>query len=333
MAGLVPAISIRLQSRMTRRAQLILVIIAFAFTTSAKAEFPDHPIRMIVPQAAGSATDTLTRVLASALADELHQQVVVDDRPGGALTLGLDLTAKSPPDGYTLCMGPIGALAITRHLVVPLDIARDFQPIALTARGQLLLAVSPATPFHSVPELIDYAKQNPGKLLNASSSNGSPGHVGGELFKFMTGTDIVHVPYKGGAPAINDLMAGRVQLMFESFNSIAPFARSGAVRVAVSGDHRSPGFPDLPTIAEAGVAGYSAPTWAGVIAPKGLPPPVVEKLNVAINRAIRSQSVRQFYANVGDEPAGGTPEEFAALIAADSQKWAEVIKRAGIRLE
>ena len=222
MAGLVPAISIRLQSRMTRRAQLILVIIAFAFTTSAKAEFPDHPIRMIVPQAAGSATDTLTRVLASALADELHQQVVVDDRPGGALTLGLDLTAKSPPDGYTLCMGPIGALAITRHLVVPLDIARDFQPIALTARGQFLLAVSPATPFHSVPELIDYAKQNPGKLLNASSSNGSPGHVGGELFKFMTGTDIVHVPYKGGAPAINDLMAGRVQLMFESLNSIAP---------------------------------------------------------------------------------------------------------------
>ena len=161
-------------------------------------------------------------MLASALADELHQQVVVDDRPGGALTLGLDLTAKSPPDGYTLCMGPIGALAITRHLVVPLDIARDFQPIALTARGQLLLAVSPATPFHSVPELIDYAKQNPGKLLNASSSNGSPGHVGGELFKFMTGTDIVHVPYKGGAPAINDLMAGRVQLMFESLNSIAP---------------------------------------------------------------------------------------------------------------
>jgi tripartite-type tricarboxylate transporter receptor subunit TctC len=233
-------------------------------------------------------------------------------------------------------MGPIGALAITRHLVVPLpyDIARDFQPATLVSRSQLLLAVSPTTPFHSVAELVDYAKQNPGKLLNASSSNGSPGHVGGELFKFMTGTDIVHVPYKGGAPAINDLMAGRVQLMFESFNSIAPFARSGAVRaLAVSGDHRSPGFPDLPTIAEAGVAGYSAPTWAGVIAPKRLPPPVLEKLNAAINRAIRSQGVRQFYANVGDEPAGGSPEEFAALIAADSQKWGEVIKRAGIRLE
>jgi len=320
---------------MHRRTLLVLLSL-FAFADAAFAQYPDHPIRMIVPQAAGSATDTLTRVLASALADELHQQVVVDDRPGGALTLGLDLTAKSPPDGYTLCMGPIGALAITRHLVVPLpyDIARDFQPIALVSRGQLLLAVSPATPFHSVPELIAYAKDNPGKLLNASSSNGSPGHVGGELFKFMTGTDIVHVPYKGGAPAINDLMAGRVQLMFESLNSIASFARSGAVRaLAVTGDHRSTAFPDLPTVAEAGVPGYSAATWSGVIAPAGVPRPIVDRLNAGINRALQSPGMRQFYATIGDEPAGGTPEEFAALIAADSAKWGEVIKRAGIRLE
>ena len=161
-----------------RRAQLLLPFVACAFADPAAAEYPDHPIRMIVPQAAGSSTDTVTRVLAAALSDELHQQVVVDDRPGGALTLGLDLTSKSPPDGYTLCMGPIGALAITRYLVVPLpyDVQRDFQPIALVARGQLLLAVSPVSPFHSVPELIAYAKANPGKLLNASSSNGSPGH-------------------------------------------------------------------------------------------------------------------------------------------------------------
>ncbi len=322
---------------MHRSALLVLLILSpLAFANSAAAEYPDHPIRMIVPQAAGSATDTITRVLASALSDELHQQIVIDDRPGGALTLGLDLTAKSPPDGYTLCMGPIGALAITRHLVVPLpyDIARDFQPLALVARGQLVLAVSPTTSFQSVPELIAYAKANPGKLLNASSSNGSPGHVGGELFKFMTGTEIVHVPYKGGAPAINDLMAGRVQLMFESLNSMAPFARSGAVRaLAVSGDHRSPAFPDLPTVAEAGVPGYSAPTWTGVIAPAGVPRPIVDRLNAAINHALNSPAMVQFYARIGDEPAGGTPEEFAALIASDSQKWGEVIKRAGIRLE
>ncbi|MGC2122863.1 MAG: tripartite tricarboxylate transporter substrate-binding protein, partial [Xanthobacteraceae bacterium] len=223
-----------------RRLQMMLILLACTVATGAHAQFPDRPIHLIVPQAAGSATDTVARILAAPLTQELGQQIIVDDRPGGALTVGLDLTAKAAPDGYTLCMGPIGALAISPHLVkaLPYDIARDFQPIALVTRGQLLLAVSPTTPFHSVEELIAYAKQNPGKLLNASSSNGSPGHVGGELFKFMTGTDIVHVPYKGGAPAINDLIAGRVQLMFESLNSIAPFARSGAVRaLAVTGDH------------------------------------------------------------------------------------------------
>lgn len=319
-----------------RRLRSIVVLLTCLFATGAAAEYPDHPIRMIVPQAAGSSTDTLTRALAAALSTELGQQVVVDDRPGGALTVGLDLTAKSPPDGYTLCMGPIGALAITRHMVVPLpyDIERDFQPIALVSRGHLLLAVSPTTPFHSVKELIDYAKQNPGKLLNASSSNGSPGHVGGELFKFMTGTDIVHVPYKGGALAITDLIAGRVQLMFESLNSIAPFAHSGQVRaLAVSGDHRSAAFPELPTIAEAGVPGYSAPTWSGVIAPAGVPRPIVDKLNAAVNRAIHSPAMTAYYTNIGDEAAGGTPEEFAATIAADSKKWGDVIKRAGIKLE
>jgi tripartite-type tricarboxylate transporter receptor subunit TctC len=319
-----------------RRLKPILVFLAFAVAPPAAAQYPDRPIHLIVPQAAGSATDTVARILAAPLTQDIGQQIVVDDRPGGALTVGLDLTAKAPPDGYTLCLGPIGALAISPHLVkdLPYDVARDFQPIALVLRGQLLLAVSPITPFQSVQELIDYARQNPGKLLNASSSNGSPGHVGGELFKFMTGTDIVHVPYKGGAPAINDLIAGRVQLMFESLNSIAPFARSGAVRpLAVTGDHRSPAFPLLPTVAEAGVPGYSAPTWAGVIAPAGVPRPIVDKLNAAINRAIQSGEFRARFAAIGEEPAGGTPDEFAALIASDFKKWGEVIQRAGIKFE
>jgi tripartite-type tricarboxylate transporter receptor subunit TctC len=266
----------------------------------------------------------------------MGQQIVVDDRPGGALTVGLDVVAKSPPDGYTLCMAPIGALTMAPHLVahLPYDIAHDFQPIVVVEYSQLLLAVSPKTPFHSVKELIAYAKANPGKLLNASSSNGSPGHVAGELFKFMTGTDIVHVPYKGGAPAIEDLMAGRVQLMFEALNSIAPFAKSGQVRaLAVSGDHRSPAFPDLPTIAEAGVPGYSAPGWVGVVAPAGLPRPILDSLNASANRAIRSPAFATWNAKTGNEPGGGTPEAFAALIASDSKKWGEVIKRAGIRME
>jgi tripartite-type tricarboxylate transporter receptor subunit TctC len=319
-----------------RAARLALLVIACAFATSAAAQYPDRPIRFIVPQAAGSATDTVARILAAELGKELGQQVVVDDRPGGALTIGLDLTAKSAPDGYTICMGPIGALAITRHMVakLPYDIERDFQPIALATRGHLLLAVSPTTPFKSVRELIDYAKAHPGKLFNASSSNGSPGHVGGELFKYMSGTEIVHVPYRGGAAAINDLIAGRVQLMFESLNSIAPHARSGAVRaLAVSGERRSPGFPELPTVAEAGVPGYAAPTWSGVIAPAGVPRPIVERLNAAINAAIASQAFKDRFAMIGDEPAGGTPEEFAALIRADSAKWAEVVRRSGARLD
>ena len=312
---------------------LIALILIGSLTTASAAGYPDHPIRLIVPQAAGSATDNTARILAAELTKELGQLVIVDDRPGGALTLGLDLVAKSAPDGYTLGMGPIGALAITRHIVkkLPYDIERDFQPIALTTRGHLLLAVSPKLPVKSIQELIAYAKANPGKLTNASSSNGSPGHVGGELFKFMTGTKIVHVPYRGGALAIQDLMAGRVDIMFESLQSIAPSARAGLVRpLGVSGATRSPAFPDLPTIGEA-VPGYLAPTWTGVIAPAGVPRPIVDKLNAAINQAIKSEAFKEKFAKIGDEPGGGTPEDFAATIRADSAKWGDVIKRAGIK--
>jgi tripartite-type tricarboxylate transporter receptor subunit TctC len=307
-----------------------------ALASAAAAEYPDKPLRLIAPQAAGSATDTVARILGAELSKELAQQVVIDNRPGGALTLGLDLTAKSDPDGYTICMGPIGALAITRHMVakLPYDIERDFQPVALVTRGHLLLAVSPALPLNSVADVIAEAKRKPGKLLNASSSNGSPGHVGGELFKYMSGTDIVHVPYRGGAAATNDLIAGRVHLMFESLNSIAPHARAGTVRaLAVSGARRSPGFPELPTVAEAGVPGYEAPTWSGVIAPAAVSRPIIDKLNAAINQAIQSQTFKDRFAAIGDEPAGGSPEEFAELIAKDSAKWAEVVRRSGARLD
>jgi len=318
-----------------RQLAFIAFILACMAGAAMAADYPDHPIRLIVPQAAGSATDTTARILAAELSKELGQLVIVDDRPGGALTLGLDLVAKSPRDGYTIGMGPIGALAITRHMVakLPYEIERDFELIALTTRGHLLLAVSPTLPVTSVKELIAYAKKNPGKLTNASSSNGSPGHVGGELFKFMTGTKIEHVPYRGGALAINDLIAGHVDLMFESLQSIAPFARAGKVRaLGVSGAARSPAFPDLPTIGES-VPGYLAPTWTGVIAPAGVPRPIVDKLNAAINQAIKSDSFKEKFAKIGDEPGDGTPEEFAATIRTGSAKWGDVIKRAGIKIE
>ena len=210
-----------------RRIAVVALLLA-ALAAPAAAEFPDKPVRLIVPQAPGSATDTVARILGA----ELSRSWANSHR-GQSSGRGADHRARRHGEIRSrrlhVCMGPIGALAITRHMVakLPYDIERDFQPIALVARGHMLLAAAPDAPFKTIPELIAYAKNNPGKLSNASSSNGSPGHVGGELFKFMTGTDIVHIPYRGGAPAINDLIAGRVQLMFESLNSIAPHARSG----------------------------------------------------------------------------------------------------------
>lgn len=316
---------------------LLGVALIAVLPLAARAEYPDHPIRLIVPQAAGSATDTVARILAAELSPQLGgQTIIVEDRPGGALTIGIDIVAKAPPDGYTIGVGPIGALAITRHILpkLPYDIERDLQPIALIARGHLMLAVSPKSDFHSVQELVAYAKAHPGKLTNASSSNGSPGHVGAELFKFMTGTQIQHVPYRGGAAAINDLIAGRVDLMFESLNSMSPHIKSGSLRgLAVTGDSRSAAFPDVPTVAEAGVPGYSAPTWSGVIGPAGMPRAVVDKLNAAVNRAIRTPAFMARFAAIGDDPAGGTPEDFAAVIAKDSAKWKHVVERAGVKLE
>jgi tripartite-type tricarboxylate transporter receptor subunit TctC len=289
-----------------------------------------------VPQAAGSATDNVARVVAPEMAKQLGQPVVVDNRPGGALTIGIDAVAKSAPDGYTIGMGPVGALAITRHMVqkLPYDIERDLQPVALISTGYMLLAASPKAPFTTVRELIAYAKAHPGKLSNASSSNGSPGHVSGELFKYMTGTDIVHVPYKGGAPAIADLIAGNVELMFESTNSIAPHVRAGRVRaLAVTGARRAHSLPEVPTMIEAGVPGYEVNAWTGVIAPAGLPRPVLERLNAVVNATINEPATRARLAAMGSEGGGGTPEEFAALIRRDSAKWAEVVRRSGARID
>jgi tripartite-type tricarboxylate transporter receptor subunit TctC len=307
-----------------------------AFFGAAAAEYPERPIRMVVPQAAGSATDNVARLLAPELGKQLGANIVVENRPGGALTIGIDAVAKAAPDGYTIGQGPVGALAITRHMVakLPYDIERDLQPVAVVTTGYMLLAVSPKSEFHSVAQLVDFAKKNPGKLSNASSSNGSPGHVSGELFKHMTGTDIVHIPYKGGAPAIADLIAGNVQLMFESTNSIAPHVRSGRVRaLAVTGKKRSLSLPDVPTLEEAGVPGYEVNAWSGVIAPAGLPRPILDKLNKAINAAIVAPGTKERFAQLGSEGGGGTPEEFAALIRRDSAKWAEVVRRSGAKID
>src|SRR4051812_3428439 len=313
-----------------------LSLLALLVALPAAADYPERPIRFVVPQAPGSATDNVARLVAPELARQLGQSVVVDNRPGGALTIGIDAVAKSTPDGYTIGMGPVGALAITRHMVekLPYDIERDLQPVALVSTGYMLLAASPKAPFATVRELIAYAKANPGKLSNASSSNGSPGHVSGELFKYMTGTEIVHVPYKGGAPAIADLIAGNVQLMFESTNSIAPHVKAGRVRaLAVTGMQRAHSLPEVPTMMEAGVPGYEVTAWTGVIAPAGLPRPILERLNAAVNRTIVDPTTKERLEQLGSEGGGGTPEEFGALIRKDSAKWAEVIRKSGAKID
>jgi tripartite-type tricarboxylate transporter receptor subunit TctC len=315
----------------------VAVVAALVACAATAADYPLRPIRMIVPQAPGSASDTVARLLAAELTPQLKQQVVVDNRPGGALMIGMEMTARAAPDGYTIGYGPIGALAISPNIVrgiVNIDVQKDLQPISQTTTGHMLLAASPTTSFKSVREVIDYAKQNPGKLSNASSGNGTPGHVGFELFKYMTGTNIVHVPYKGGAAGITDLISGQMQLMMESLNSITPFAKSGRVRgLAVSGATRSAALPELPTIAEAGVPGYEATTWTGIVAPVGVPRPIVAKLNAAINKVIATQSLREKFAQIGSESAGGTPEQFGELIRKESAKWGEVVKRSGAKVD
>jgi tripartite-type tricarboxylate transporter receptor subunit TctC len=314
-----------------------LVLLACLFCCVATAQnYPARPIRMIVPQAPGSASDTVARIIAAELTARLKQQVVVDNRPGGALLLGLDLTSKAPPDGYTIGYAMIGALAISPNVVAkpPLNVLKDLQPIAQTTTGQMLLATTPSSPFKGVQDVVSYAKQNPDKLNYASSGNGTPGHVGFELFKFMTGTTIAHVPYKGGAAGITDLMAGRVQLMLESTNSITPYAKSGRVRgLAVSGPKRSEALPDLPTMVEAGVPGYEATTWTGMVAPVGLPKAIITRLNAEVQAMVASPSYREKVTAIGSEPMSGTPEQFAEFIRKESAKWADVIKRSGAKID
>ena len=312
-----------------------LIALTVFTVTAASAQWPNRPVRVINPFPAGGGVDTFARPIAAKLSLALGQSFYVENMGGAGGTVGAAAAAKAPADGYTIFMGAIHhSIAESMYAKLPYNIEKDFQPIALIVHGHLMLAVSPKSDIKSVKELIEKAKASPGKLTNASSSNGSPGHVGGELFKFMTGTQIQHVPYRGGAPAINALVAGHVDLMFESLNGISSAAKSGQVRgLAVSGDKRSLAFPDLPTIDEAGVKGYSAPTWTSLVGPAGLPQPIVEKLNAAVNRAIRSEGFKTRFAAIGDEPAGGTPKDLADTIARDSAKWKSVVERSGAKLD
>ncbi len=319
-----------------RRARLLLPCVLLLTAWSAGAAYPERPIRMIVPQTVGSSTDNVARIVAVELAREIGQQIVVDNRPGAALQLGMELAAKSSPDGYTIAYAPIGSLVIGPHLLSkpPVDVFRDLAPVGQTISGHQMLLAGPKTPFKSVQEVIDYAKKNPGKLFNASSSNGSPGHIGFELLKTVTGMNIVHVPYKGGPAAIADLMGGQVQLMMEGLNSATGHVKAGRVRgLAVTGPQRSPVFPEIPTMVEAGVAGYVMTVWHGVVAPVKTPRAMIKVLNAAVNKSVTAPDGARRILALGSEPHPGTPEEFWKLVRGDYVRWGEVIKRTGAKVD
>ena len=317
----------------TRAAFACMLVLASEF---AAAEYPDRPIRLVISSAVGGSPDIVTRILAAELVKQMGQPIVIDNRPGGAQTIGTEMVVHANPDGYTIGYANVVTLAINKSLLPkqPYDPDKDLVLVGQFLSTYNLLAVTNALPVKSVKELIAYARQNPGKLLNASGGNGTTGHLGGELFKIMTGTKIVHVPYKGSPQAITDLVAGQVQLMLDNLTSISPHVKSGKVRgLGVSSLKRSPIFPELPTISEAGVPGYETNAWGGLVVPVGTPNAIVTKLNAEVNKALQSPLLRERYAAIQAEPVGGTPEEFAAYVKKETVKWADVVKKSGAKLD
>ena len=297
--------------------------------------FPSKPVRLVVPYSAGGGADTTARLMAPKLQEALGQTIVVDNKPGAGGMIGDEIVAKAPPDGHTLL---IGAFA---HAGNPALFARmafrtpeDFAPVSLLVTVPELLVITPSHPAKTVAELVALAKAQPGKLSYASSGNGSAQHLAAELFKMRTGTDIQHVPYKGGALAVADVAAGHVPFYFGNMSSALPQARGGRVRaLAVTSAARSPAAPDVPTIAEAGVKDCEISEWNALIAPAGTPPQVIARLHAEVAKIMRMEEIRAKFADLGADAVGSTPDELAAFMRAEMVKWAEVVKAANIKAE
>ena len=298
--------------------------------------YPNRPLRIVVPFPPGGGTDIGTRIVAQKLQEAWGQAVIVENKPGAAGIVGTELTAKSAPDGYTFMMGNIGTHAINVSLYKKLayDPVRDFAPVSMVADLPLLLLVHPSVPANSVKELIVLAKSQPGKLNFSSSGAGGSMHVAAELFKSMTGVDMVHIPYKGGAPAVADLLSGQVALSFSTVLETIQHVKAGKVRaLAVTNDHRSIALPDLPTIAEAGLPGYQSISWLALFAPAGTPKEIVNKVSAESVRILKLPDVKERLLAQGAEPIGSTPEQLAAILAADIAKYAKVIRESGYKPE
>jgi tripartite-type tricarboxylate transporter receptor subunit TctC len=298
--------------------------------------YPEKPVRLVVPYAAGGTADLLARALAQKMGAALGRQVVIENRTGAGGGIGADVVAKARPDGYTILMGTIASHAINPNLYrdLPYDAEKDFAPVALVATMPNLLVVNPAVPAKTVAELIALAKSKPGALAFASAGSGTTQHLSGEIFKKMAGVDLLHVPYKGNAPAVTDLVGGQVQLMFDNIPISLQQVRAGKLRaLAVTGPKRSPVLPEVPTIAEAALPGYAVTSWFAVFAPAGTPPSVVTLLNREINKALSDAALRRQLADQGIEPAGGTPAQLAAHVHAEIARWRKVVAESGARVD
>lgn len=322
--------------------QRILAALAIAVGTclaapaSAQADYPTKPIRMVVTFPPGGSTDVVVRMLVPKLNEKLGQQVIVDNRPGAGGNIGLSVVAKAPPDGYTLGVGAAGALSANSSLYaqMPFDVQKDFRPVGMLAAIPFVLIGHPSVPAKTLAELIALAKAQPGKLSIAHGGNGTAMHLSSALLAQMAGVKLVEVPYKGSGPAALDTLAGTVPLAVVDLPSALQQIKAGKLTAfAVTSAQRLPQLPDVPTVAEAGLPGYDSTGWFGVVAPAGMPAAGVAKLNAALNEALNDEQIRTSIRNLGVEPAPGTPEAFGRYIAAETSKWAQVIRQANIRIE
>ena len=305
------------------------------FPLMVHAQYPQRAIKMIVPFPPAGATDVVGRIVAQKLTERLGQSVVVENRPGAGGSIGSDLVAKAAPDGYTILMATSSTHSIGPMLQkLPYDPIRDFAAITHVANVPNVLVVSPKLPVANVKELIAYARANPGKLNFASSGVGTIVHLNAELFKMLTGVDMVHVPYKGTALSIPDVANGNIAMLFDSLASVMPHVKAGNVRpLAVNAPQRSPLLPEVPTLAEAGLPAFDRYTWFGMFAPAGTPPEVVRRLQAEVAAALKAPDLRERFEAVGAEPVGSTPEQFVERIRSDSVKWSEVIKAGNVKVQ
>ncbi len=298
--------------------------------------WPAKPLRMVLPFPASGPTDIVARLVGQKLGEALGETVVVDNRPGGGGVIGATVAAKAAPDGYTMILGGITTFGIAPavHRDLPFDPVRDFAPVTMATRQSIMLMTHPSLPVRTVKEYIAIARAKPGRIDYASSGPGGSGHMAGELFRLVAGVDIVHIPYKGAPPALNDLIGGHVESMFGTMLAAVPHVRSGRVRaLAVTGPQRAVALPEVPAFAEAGLPQYDASSWNGFLVPAGTPRPIVDRLNVELVRILRTPAVQERLVADGAAAAPSTPEAFGALIKAEIAKWLKVVKSASIRIE